>query len=213
MTEVYRMFRVHKTLYEMLADRGYLVDDQDRNLTMARFREEKCTREEAGQETLQLKHRSQLWMLHRRMENPSDAIFVFFPDDAKMGVAPVRTFHDRMLQESVSRAIVVTQNPPTPLAKQAMQALRAHNMIFEHFLENELMVNVTKHELVPTHLPLTAAQKAEFLRTNKLRERDLPRIQQADPVTCYFGLEKGQVFKITRKSETAGTYVTYRMVT
>ena len=83
---------------------------------------------------------------------------------------------------------------------------------FEQFGENELMVNVTKHELVPKHIPLSDEEKKDFLKKHKLKEKDLPRIQAADPVACYFGMAKGQVFKIIRKSETAGTYVTYRMV-
>eukprot|EP00994_Dinema_validum_P006959 NODE_5442_length_408_cov_21.888579_g4757_i0.p1 GENE.NODE_5442_length_408_cov_21.888579_g4757_i0~~NODE_5442_length_408_cov_21.888579_g4757_i0.p1 ORF type:complete len:87 (-),score=10.12 NODE_5442_length_408_cov_21.888579_g4757_i0:71-331(-) len=85
-------------------------------------------------------------------------------------------------------------------------------MRFEQFAENELMVNITKHELVPQHVPLTDEEKRAFLKKHKLKEKDLPRIQPGDPVCCYFGMQKGQVFKIIRKSETAGTYITYRQV-
>ena len=74
------------------------------------------------------------------------------------------------------------------------------------------MVNITHHKLVPKHVVLTVNEKKRLLEKYKLRDSQLPRMQVTDPVSRYFGLNKGQVCKIIRNSETAGRYVAYRVV-
>ena len=78
-------------------------------------------------------------------------------------------------------------------------------------MREELLVNITRHELVPKHMILCDAEKAELLKRYRARESQLPKIQCEDAIARYFGVHKGQVMKIIRPSETAGRYVTYRI--
>ena len=97
-----------------------------------------------------------------------------------------------MQEENISRALIVVQVGMTPSAKQALVDM-APKYILEQFREAELMINITEHELVPEHVVMTPDEKKELLARYKLKEHQLPRIQQSDPVARYFGLKRGQV--------------------
>lgn len=145
-----------------------------------------------------------------KADDDSNQLFVFFPEDEKVGVKPIKVYTDRMRAEAVSNAIMVLRVDITPFAKQAVQEMSDAFRI-EHFKEAELLVDITHHQLVPEHLVLTQNEKIELLRRYRLKETQLPRIQPNDPVARYFGMKRGQVVKIIRPSETAGRYVTYRV--
>lgn len=137
-------------------------------------------------------------------------MFVFFPEDEKVGVKPIKVYTDRMRSEGVSNAIMVLRVDITPFAKQAVQEM-SDSFRIEHFKEAELLVDITQHQLVPKHELLTQSEKVELLKRYRLKEIQLPRIQPNDPIARYYGMKRGQVVKIIRPSETAGRYVTYRI--
>lgn len=48
----------------------------------------------------------------------SDQMFVFFPEDEKVGIKTIKTYCQRMQEENITRAIIVVQVGMTPSAKQ-----------------------------------------------------------------------------------------------
>ena len=44
------------------------------------------------------------------------------------------------------------------------------------FIQDELLVNITKHELVPKHMVLTDAEKNELLKRYRAKAEQLPKI-------------------------------------
>jgi DNA-directed RNA polymerase I, II, and III subunit RPABC1 len=195
-----RLFRVYRTIANLLDARGYMVPKAIRDITPADFKSR------FGDQP----SRESLTILVEKADDESNQLFVFFPEDDKVGVKPIKVYTDRMRAEGVSNAIMVLKVDITPFAKQAVQEM-SDSFRIEHFKESELLVDITKHQLVPVHRVLTANEKSELLKRYRLKDTQLPRIQSNDPIARYYGMKRGQVVKIIRPSETAGRYVTYRI--
>lgn len=137
-------------------------------------------------------------------------VWVEWNDDVSVGIKQMRAFAHTIASNNYSVGIFITVNPLTPSATKIIPTVLPS--IIETFTETDLLVNITRHELVPKHILLSKAEKKALLERYRLKESQLPRIQMADPVAKYLGLRKGQVVKIIRKSETSGRYVSYRWV-
>jgi DNA-directed RNA polymerase subunit H (RpoH/RPB5) len=85
------------------------------------------------------------------------------------------------------------------------------NAEVECFTLDELMVNISKHTLVPQHTILSPADAAALVIGYKLKSpTQLPIIYRSDPMARYIGAKAGDVVKIVRKSATAGETLFYR---
>ena len=66
--------------------------------------------------------------------------------------------------------------------------------------------------LVPTHEIMTEDEIADEFSDVEYDFKDLPKIRSEDPVVKAIGAKPGDVLRITRESQTAGVFVTYRIV-
>jgi len=98
--------------------------------------------------------------------------------------------------------------------KKAAQTIKNNNPGTEIFFEEELMINIIDHDLVPQHIPLSKEESEEMLRTYlcKNKKKNLPKIYDFDPVVRYLNLKPGTIVKILRPSDNAGVGVFYRLV-
>uniref|UniRef100_A0A8D3E6J9 DNA-directed RNA polymerases I, II, and III subunit RPABC1 n=1 Tax=Scophthalmus maximus TaxID=52904 RepID=A0A8D3E6J9_SCOMX len=195
--ETYRLWKIRKTIMQLCHDRGYLVTQDELDQTLDEFKSQFGDKPSEGRP-----RRTDLTVLVAHNDDPTDQMFVFFPEEPKVGIKTIKMYCQRMQEENITRAIIVVQMGMTPSAKQSLVDM-APKYILEQFLQQELLINITEHELVPEHI---------YPLNHKLKESQLPRIQAGDPVARYFGLKRGQVVKIIRPSETAGRYITYRLV-
>ncbi|KAF5962015.1 hypothetical protein HYC85_003224 [Camellia sinensis] len=112
-----------------------------------------------------------------------------------------------MNRESLTRLILVVQNQMT---NQAQKAVDLFSFKVEIFQITDLLVNITKHVLKPTHRVLNDKEKQNLLKKFSLEEKQIPRMLQKDAIARYYGREKGQVVKVSYSDEITESHVTYR---
>ena len=76
---------------------------------------------------------------------------MFYPGDEKVGSNTIKQIATKMCELNVLTAIVVLKGT-TSIARKELDSLAPCKI--EIFTQDELMVNITEHELVPKHVVL-----------------------------------------------------------
>jgi len=78
--------------------------------------------------------------------------------------------------------------------------------------EPTIEISVSDHVYVPKHEILSKADGKGILKKYVSKPNQLPHILVSDPIAKELGAKAGDILKITRVSETAGTAPYYRLV-
>ncbi|KAI1845809.1 hypothetical protein JX265_000012 [Neoarthrinium moseri] len=204
-----RTWRAWRTVHEMVADRGYELGEDEINMPLDAFRR-KFVNDDGGLARSLLKFSARPGdELNRRSippptpHNPdpkpeAGSIYIEFLDDNTLGTEQMRRFAKFCADNHFSNGIIVSNVPVSSAAKKEITKFADWTAI-EWFLEDDLLVNITHHDLVPRHVILSRDEKIALLKRYRLKETQLPRILVRDPVAKYFGMKRGQVVKIIRK--------------
>ncbi|KAL0464506.1 UNVERIFIED_CONTAM: DNA-directed RNA polymerase V subunitC [Sesamum latifolium] len=112
-------------------------------------------------------------------------------------------------KETLDRVILILQSK---MNFHAQKVLDEYPVKVETFPITDLLVNITKHFLATKHEILTPEDKEKLLKKHNIEDKQLPRMLENDAIAKYYGLEKGQVVKVTYYSGVTGLIVTYRSV-
>jgi len=197
-------YRMVKTTLEMLKDRGYRVDEELMNSEFDDF-------------ILTYGSPIDLSKLNKDLIYENEAnekIMVFYELKSKITKELILEISRQIQNNSLKRFILVVHKSlhSASSMKRINQFNAKKDSLIEVFTHQQLLFNITRHILVPKHVPLTPEQKAEVLATYKITEDKIPVMFVTDPVAKYFGVKAGTVMEITRNPETSGRYVTYRLV-
>ncbi|EIM83705.1 DNA-directed RNA polymerase RPB5 subunit [Stereum hirsutum FP-91666 SS1] len=201
-SEAATLWKVNRTIHELVKDRGYQVADDEIHMDLTTFKSHYAN---SGGSV----DRNQLNFFTNLRVNVEEHIFVFFSDEKSVGVKTMRKLLQIMTEKNIRRGIIIFPGIMTPAARKVIVSMAEFKV--EEFSEADLLVNITHHKLVPRHDVLTTEEKKMLLERYRLKETQLPRIQLADPIARYYGLRRSQVVKITRPSETSGRYASYRI--
>ena len=203
----------------MCADRGYELTEEECNITLSDFRAQYADDTGTPQRTkmaFTARPSDAMQKRYTPLPSPRNAdpapqigtVHVEFNPNQNVGIKDMKQFAQLLSEKNYYTGIFVTQAAPTSSALKIIPSLLP--TVMEIFREEDLLVNISKHELVPKHILLSAEEKRGLLERYRLKETQLPRIRVDDPMARYLGLRRGQVVKIIRKSETAGRYASYR---
>ncbi len=196
-----RLYKVWKTLNEMMEDRGY---EKNKNANM--------NKEEFIQEfSKQAKLKGVFIKIGPN--NPDNVFRTYYEynPDPKLNIDTIKNLVEFMKSfNKINSGILISAGKLTQQAKLRIMEINTHIPV-ETFSIGELVVNITKHVLVPKHILLKPEEKDQLLKRYRIKPSQLPKIFITDPVAKYLGLKRGDVVKIVRFSETAGKYITYRI--
>ncbi|KAK5817160.1 hypothetical protein PVK06_022083 [Gossypium arboreum] len=121
--EIRRLFRIRKTVLQLLKDRDYFVGDFEINMSREQFISK------FGENM----KREDLIINKAKRNDSSDQIYVFFPEEPKVGVKTMKTYTNRMKSENVFRAILVVQQNLTPFARTCINEISSkfHLEVFQ----------------------------------------------------------------------------------
>lgn len=178
-----KLFRMYKTISEMLIDRGYNIDKTENKVFEYTF-QEFLDNEDILLTTITIKPL-----------NPNDKnLMIFFSQEETMGIKPVQNILSSLKDNNSDHAILILKKSLTPFARKMISDNNEFRI--EIFEQEDLIVNITKHPYASKHIILTNDQKIEFFKTSRLQESQIPRILSSDPIAKYYGIKRGQLIKI-----------------
>ena len=135
--------------------------------------------------------------------------------DEKIGVKHIKQIYDKMEKERIPHCCMVCEHQLSVFGKKAIEEFNTvvEDKHIEYFEYVEMLIDITKHFLVPKHIVLTPEEKEIWKKEYSIqKETQCPKMHRTDAISRYYGLRKGDLVKVIRKSEAGTEYVTYRIV-
>jgi len=188
-----KLFKIRKTLLEMLGDRKYQIPDEVKDLNIQHF-------------------------IAQYENNEIDIVLNnmyvrFFEEDKSFAKNDLKNNYTEIVEEhgDTINIIIIIKDKIASAVKTELEKNTYTNL--EIFTHNELIFNITKNYLVPQHILLNEVEKQEVYKKYKMKNNDqFQQILVSDPVAKYYAMKVGDLCKIIRSSPSSGIGISYRAV-
>ncbi len=214
-----RAYRIYNTVHEMMQDRGYnpLKPKLNKKAWISRYLGYLAEIEDESSEMGVFEVIDNMTLMFSYREKRKKKLLVYFhPLDSKLCQNDMNYIHKLKKSLKAQRLIIVVNNNATPKVSSVLGILGHHAQLFS---ENELVFNVTKHQLVPKHERATEEEKEETLNTytilpdGKQHPALIPGMFTTDPIAKYYNYEIGDLINISRPRGDGFVDLTFRVVT
>ena len=206
---VNKLFKSRSVIVEMLEMRGFNVDSY-KNFSVNEI--------EAMFKASEKKTTAELGSLDMTVVNPlGGKLYIKYLLASKLRSANFKTLIDEMLEnfiQSGDEMIFILKdsvNNMDTFDSMLEGYLASNNVFIQIFSLDNLLFNITKHNLVPKMRIISPEERGMVLDKFSATPEQMPQILKSDPQAKFLGVRKGDMCEIIRASETAGNSVTYRM--
>jgi DNA-directed RNA polymerase I, II, and III subunit RPABC1 len=201
------LFKVRKTILEMIEDRGYSIPDEE-NISFEEF----ITK--YNNKNLDIFINNSDGTEESSESDKSKKVYVYFHNDVKnFSKSDLKNIMMKVVGEyndpNMSVILVLRDKENSAISKELSKDSFKN---VEIFLKKTMMFNITHHVYVPKHIVLNPEEEKEVLEKYNTTRGKLPKISKNDPVAKYYGMKPDQICKIIRKSPEVGESIYYRLV-
>lgn len=149
-----------------------------------------------------------------------DNVRIIINFDESLNLKSVKSDHKNLMQSDsnhIDYFIIILNDDNARTSKGKINALskwfdsELPNKKYEIFYVKELLFNISKHCLVPTHELINNDEIQKVKEKYSLDDTSkLPWIRVNDPMSRFIGANTNDVIKITRHNKDSGNYLLYR---
>jgi DNA-directed RNA polymerase I, II, and III subunit RPABC1 len=192
-----KQFQARNTTLEMLQDRGYVIPEKHFDFTFEEF--------------LNIG----FYDIYIPNEDESEYTYIHFSkQDKQLTINNLKNIYSNILEETDNiyvHVILILNDEPNSAVKTALKSADFSNI--EYFLYEDLIINITKHAIMPRFEIVKDADEVKtILKRYNATKQQLPKFLSTDPIPKYFNAKSGTIFRIAAKSATVGEAIRYRIV-